>query len=205
MLSWLAMMTLLPGRAPGAGGPPPRPAARGTTSRARTSWSGSEVPVLERVTRYPVAVLTVAGVVTVASLWALPSVAFDYNLLNLQAKGTESVTWEQAHPRHRRPLGLQRLWPPRTRWRSCGRAQTRSRSSAHRVRGGVRARSSSPTIRTEKIAIIETSRPARGAGADRPPSPVDLEQLTRAVAGPQSAGSGRCAARGGGAHASSRP
>ncbi|HZE35685.1 MAG TPA: MMPL family transporter, partial [Candidatus Eisenbacteria bacterium] len=53
------------------------------------------VPVLDRVTSYPRTVLTVAGIATLASLWAVPYVGFDYNLLNLQAKGTESVVWEK--------------------------------------------------------------------------------------------------------------
>ena len=37
----------------------------------------------------------VAGLGTVAGLLALPWVSFDYNLLNLQAHGTESVEWEK--------------------------------------------------------------------------------------------------------------
>jgi len=53
------------------------------------------VPVLDRITSYPKTVLTVAGVATLASLGAVPFVGFDYNLLNLQAKGTESVVWEK--------------------------------------------------------------------------------------------------------------
>ena len=53
------------------------------------------VPVLEGLTRFPVPVLAAAAVVTAASALALPWVGFDYNLLNLQAKGTESVAWEK--------------------------------------------------------------------------------------------------------------
>jgi len=40
-------------------------------------------------------ILTLAGVLTLAALAALPLVSFDYNLLHLQARGTESVTWEE--------------------------------------------------------------------------------------------------------------
>jgi hypothetical protein len=43
--------------------------------------------------RWPV--LSLAGICTVAGLAALPSMSFDYNLLNLQARGTESVRWEK--------------------------------------------------------------------------------------------------------------
>jgi len=53
------------------------------------------VPLLEWLTRHPKAVLVVSGLVTVFSLWALRTVGFDYNLLNLQAEGTESVMWEK--------------------------------------------------------------------------------------------------------------
>lgn len=53
------------------------------------------VPVLERLARYPKTILVTAGFLTAFSLWAIPTVGFDYNLLNLQAQGTESVVWEQ--------------------------------------------------------------------------------------------------------------
>lgn len=39
--------------------------------------------------------LVVAALATAASLLALPGLRFDYNLLNLQARGTESVVWEK--------------------------------------------------------------------------------------------------------------
>jgi predicted RND superfamily exporter protein len=37
--------------------------------------------------------LTVAGLCTLGGLAALPTTSFDYNILNLQARGTESVEW----------------------------------------------------------------------------------------------------------------
>jgi predicted RND superfamily exporter protein len=39
--------------------------------------------------------LTVAGVLTLAALVVIPTVTFDYNLLNLQARELESVKWER--------------------------------------------------------------------------------------------------------------
>jgi hopanoid biosynthesis associated RND transporter like protein HpnN len=57
---------------------PPRPAVRS----------------LEWLTSHSRTILVAAGIATVASSWALPSVGFDYNRLNLQAKGTESAIWE---------------------------------------------------------------------------------------------------------------
>jgi uncharacterized protein len=44
--------------------------------------------------RHPVLVALLAFV-TIGSLAALPTLSFDYNLLNLQARGTESVKWEK--------------------------------------------------------------------------------------------------------------
>jgi hypothetical protein len=57
--------------------------------------SRRDVPALEWLARYPKTILAVAVVATGASLWAAPRVSFDYNLLNLQANGTESVVWER--------------------------------------------------------------------------------------------------------------
>jgi hypothetical protein len=51
------------------------------------------VPFLDRVVGFPRAVLTAAALLTAFSIWAAPRVGFDYNVLNLQAKGTESVAW----------------------------------------------------------------------------------------------------------------
>jgi hopanoid biosynthesis associated RND transporter like protein HpnN len=46
------------------------------------------------IQRYRRQVLLVTAGVSLLCLFALPTVTFDYNLLNLQAQGTESVTWE---------------------------------------------------------------------------------------------------------------
>ena len=54
-----------------------------------------EVAALAWLGRYPKAIVITAAVATAAALWAAPRVGFDYNLLNLQAAGTESVVWER--------------------------------------------------------------------------------------------------------------
>ena len=93
MLAWLAMMTFFPAllmlvdRRHAS-----RP--RGTTPRA-LELEQIRVPLLERLSHYPKSVLLTAGLFTAISLWAVTTVGFDYNLLNLQAKGTESVIWEK--------------------------------------------------------------------------------------------------------------
>jgi hopanoid biosynthesis associated RND transporter like protein HpnN len=53
------------------------------------------VPALEWLVRCPKTILTATVVVTAVALWAAPRVGFDYNMLNLQADGTESVVWER--------------------------------------------------------------------------------------------------------------
>ena len=93
LLAWLSMMTLFPAlillvdrrHALRPRGPVPR----------AIQLERIRVPFIERLTRYPKTVLTAASVVTLLSVLALRGVYFDYNLLNLQALGTESVIWEK--------------------------------------------------------------------------------------------------------------
>ena len=66
---------------------------RGTVPRAMALES-IHVPFVDSITRYPKIVLVVAALLTIGSTLALRAVHFDYNLLNLQAHGTESVVWE---------------------------------------------------------------------------------------------------------------
>jgi len=67
----------------------------GSASNQDVSPSPAAVPFVERLTRHPVAVLVSAGALTAFSLWSVRLVEFDYNLLDLQARGTESVVWER--------------------------------------------------------------------------------------------------------------
>ncbi len=93
LLAWLAMMTVFPAtlmlvdrRHAGA---PLRALPRALElERVR-------VPLLDLVAAHPRTVLTVAAIISAVSGWGLFGLRFDYNLLNLQAKGTESVTWEK--------------------------------------------------------------------------------------------------------------
>ena len=93
LLAWLGMMTLFPAvlvlmdRRHAT-------ALRDAASIARQA-ARIHVPPLDRLTRHPRTVLIAAAVATAVSIWAVPRVSFDYNVLNLQARGTESVTWEK--------------------------------------------------------------------------------------------------------------
>jgi hopanoid biosynthesis associated RND transporter like protein HpnN len=93
ILAWLAMMTVFPAvlvlldrRHAG------RPA--GSIPRA-IALERMHVPFVERLVSYPKTVLVMAAALTVVSAWGLRYIEFDYNLLNLQAVGTESVVWEK--------------------------------------------------------------------------------------------------------------
>jgi uncharacterized protein len=93
LLAWLAMITVLPAmlvlvdRRHAS-----RPA--GTIPRA-LALERIHVPFVERLVAYPKTVALMALVLTAVSAWGLRYIQFDYNLLNLQALGTESVYWEK--------------------------------------------------------------------------------------------------------------
>jgi uncharacterized protein len=69
--------------------------ARGDARAAAATTSRPGVRVLELVTARSRTILAITAMLTALSLWALPMVHFDYNRLNLQAKGTESSAWER--------------------------------------------------------------------------------------------------------------
>jgi hopanoid biosynthesis associated RND transporter like protein HpnN len=94
LLAWLSMMTFFPALLVMIDR---RHAARPRDQKPTRAHQLERihVPVLDRLTGFPRTVLVTAAAATALSVWALPSVGFDYNLLNLQAKGTESVTWEK--------------------------------------------------------------------------------------------------------------
>ena len=103
LLAFLSMLTVFPAAVllidRWQNGPPTvrrRPShSRRARPDARATSSRRAVPALEWLARYPKTIVTTAVVATGASLWAAPRVGFDYNLLNLQADGTESVVWER--------------------------------------------------------------------------------------------------------------
>jgi hypothetical protein len=58
------------------------------------TWKTIPHDPLHYLRRFPRTTLGLIGLLTLAALVLLPWPRFDYNLLNLQAKGTESVDWE---------------------------------------------------------------------------------------------------------------
>src|SRR5439155_1153776 len=93
LLAWLAMMTVFPAA---LGLVDRRHASRpaGTIPRA-IALERIHVPLVERLVAYPKTVAIMAIALTGISAWGLRYIQFDYNLLNLQAAGTESVAWEK--------------------------------------------------------------------------------------------------------------
>jgi hopanoid biosynthesis associated RND transporter like protein HpnN len=93
LLSWVAMTTVFPATLVIID--------RRRVHRPRTTVPRAialeriRMPLVERMAASPRIVLGCAIVLTLVSAWGLRWVGFDYNLLNLQAKGTESVVWEK--------------------------------------------------------------------------------------------------------------
>jgi hopanoid biosynthesis associated RND transporter like protein HpnN len=93
LLSWLGMITVFPAALVLVDRRhADRP--RGTMPRA-IALEMIHVPLVDRIASHPRTVIAVAAVLTAASALAFGWVGFDYNLLNLQAHGTESVEWEK--------------------------------------------------------------------------------------------------------------
>jgi hopanoid biosynthesis associated RND transporter like protein HpnN len=177
LLAWLSMMTLLP-------------AALMLVDRARAAaLVGQEtrahrlervrVPWFERVTRWPRTVFVAAGVATMVSAMALPSVTFDYNLLNLQAAGTESVLWEKRTLAATGRSGFNGLASARSL------AELRQKQEAFEKLPSVSEVDSVvriiPDAQPEKIEIIRSLAPLVGPVRVGRWNPVDLDRLQRAL------------------------
>ncbi len=89
IVAWFAMMTLLPALVLLV------KSRRDASDVPRRDGGHARVRFVDAMTHRPRLVLALAGVATALSVFALHGVRFDYNLLNLQARGTESVDWEE--------------------------------------------------------------------------------------------------------------
>ena len=177
MLSWLSMMTFFPAvlvlvDSHHADRP------RNQTPRAH-QLERLRVPLLDRLTRYPVTVLVASGVVTAGGILAVPWVGFDYNLLNLQAKGTESVTWEKRILATTGRSGFNGL-ASATSLEDLRRKQEAFERlpSVSEVDSVIRL---IPDAQDEKIDIIKSFAPLVAPVRVNRSSPVDLDRLTQTV------------------------
>ena len=177
LLAWLGMMTLLPAclvvldRRHGAR---PRDHAPAAHQLARI-----RVPLLDKIGGYPRTVLTVAVIVTALSLGAAPFVGFDYNLLNLQARGTESVTWQKRVLAATGRSGFNGLSS------AASLDELRRKQEAFERLPSVADVDSVlrviPDDQQEKVAIVKTFAPVIAGVRIGRPDPVDVGRLRKAL------------------------
>jgi hopanoid biosynthesis associated RND transporter like protein HpnN len=177
LMAWLGMITLFPALLMLVDR---RHAERPRNQAPRAhAIERMHVPVLDRITSYPKTVLTVAGIATVASLGAVPFVGFDYNLLNLQAKGTESVLWEKRILATTGRSGFNGLASATTL------EELRKKQEAFEKLPSVSDVDSVlrviPDNQQEKIGIVKTFAPIVAPVRVGRSSPVDIERLSRAL------------------------
>ena len=178
ILAWLSMMTLFPAvlvlvdRRHAD-----RP--RGQKPRAH-QLERIRVPVLDQLTSYPATVLVVVAIATALSIWALPSVGFDYNLLNLQAEGTESVVWERRVLANTGRSGFNALASAATLDEL--RQKQQAFESLPSVSGVDSVLHVIPDDQAEKIAIVKSFAPLLAPVRIGRSSPVDLDRLRQALA-----------------------
>jgi hypothetical protein len=188
LLSFVSMVTVFPAAVllidrwqkaprlvPADGGPDaaPPPEARAD------GRSGRGVPALEWLAGYPKAIVVVSVVATGASLWAAPRVGFDYNLLNLQANGTESVVWERkAAAAAGRSVFAALSTAPSLAELEAKQAAFARLSSVSDVQSVL---SVLPDQQAEKLAVLQRIADIADSVRVGPPRPLDLRALTGAL------------------------
>jgi hopanoid biosynthesis associated RND transporter like protein HpnN len=178
LLAWVGMMTLFPAILMFVDGHhADRP--RGQRPRAH-QLERIRVPLLDRLVTYPRTVLIGAGLLTAFSLWAVPRVGFDYNVLNLQAKGTESVAWERRILASTGRSGFNGLSS------ASSLEELRAKQAAFEKLPSVSETDSVlrviPDEQPEKIALIKSFAPLVAPIRVGRSSPIDLDRLKQALA-----------------------
>jgi hopanoid biosynthesis associated RND transporter like protein HpnN len=178
LLAWLGMMTFFPALLSLVDS---HHAARPRDQKPRAHLlERIHVPVLDRLTAHPRSVLAAATVVTALSVWAVPRVGFDYNVLNLQAKGTESVTWERRILASTGRSGFNGLSSAATLDELRRKQEAFERlPSVSEVDSVLRV---IPDEQQAKIAIIKTFAPLVAPVRIGRSSPLDLDRLKTALA-----------------------
>ncbi len=178
LIAWVGMMTLFPAilvfvDAHHADRP------RGQRPRAH-QLERIRVPLLDRLVTYPRTVLIGAGLLTAFSIWAVPRVGFDYNVLNLQAKGTESVAWERRILASTGRSGFNGLSS------ASSLEELRTKQAAFEKLPSVSETDSVlrviPDDQAEKIALVKSFAPLVAPIRVGRSSPVDLDRLKQALA-----------------------
>jgi len=140
-----------------------------------------EVPILDGLARRPGRVLIPVAAVTALSAWGVCHVEFDYNVLNLQARGTESVTWEKRALQATGRSGFSALSTakdlPELRRK---RAAFERLPSVAEVDSVLRV---IPDDQLRKIAIVDSFAPLVAGLRIQPPGAVDPPRLRAALTG----------------------
>jgi hopanoid biosynthesis associated RND transporter like protein HpnN len=177
LLAWVGMMTLFPALLMFVDR---HHAERPRNQKPRAhQLERIRVPVLDRLTAYPTSVLIAAAVATALSGWAVTKVGFDYNVLNLQAKGSESVSWEKRILATTGRSGFNGLSSAATL------DELRRKQEAFEKLPSVSEVDSVlrviPDDQTEKIAVIKSFAPLVAPIRIGRSTPVDLERLKKAL------------------------
>jgi hypothetical protein len=137
------------------------------------------VPFVDWITTHPRTLLAVAVLLAVVSAYAFGKVRFDFNLLNLQAEGTESVTWEKRILATSGRSGFSALSSAATL------DELRRKQHAFRALGSVSEVDSAllliPDQQPEKQKIIRDFAPIVAPVRVARPQPVDTDRLIAAL------------------------
>jgi uncharacterized protein len=177
LLSWVAMMFVFPAVLMLVDR---RHADRvGVTIPRAIRLERMHVPFVDWITGHPKTVLATAALVAAISVYAFGQVRFDFNLLNLQARGTESVVWEKKILATSGRSGFAALSTAATL------DELRRKQHAFRALGSVSEVDSAllliPDDQPEKQKIIRDFAPIVAPVRVTSPQPVDVDRLITAL------------------------
>jgi uncharacterized protein len=188
LLAFLAMLTVFPAALllieRWQKAPRPAPSTGGENGHGPHGVKASErpqlhVPALEWLAHYPKTIVTTSLLMTAASLWAAPRVGFDYNMLNLQAEGTESVVWERkAAAASERSVFAALSTATSLPELEARQAAFRRLPSVSDVQSVL---SVLPAQQAEKLALLHRLADVADSVHPGPPRPLDLGALTVAL------------------------
>src|SRR5215470_741252 len=177
LLSWVAMMFVFPAVLMLVDR---RHADRvGVTIPRAIRLERMHVPFVDWITSHPKTVLAAAALVAAVSIYAFGQVRFDFNLLNLQARGTESVIWEKKILATSGRSGFAALSSAPTL------DELRRKYHGFRALGSVSEVDSAllliPDDQAEKQKIIKDFAPIVAPVRVTRPQPVDIDRLIAAL------------------------